>query len=51
MRFTFIGVCHLFPFRQIEERLSSYVEKYDIVLIEDESMAIPRKIFDAIVNH
>jgi len=35
---------------KIEERLPSYQQNYDIVLIEDESMTIPRKIFDAILN-
>ena len=37
-------------FSQIEERLPTYLESYDIVLIEDGTMAIPRKILDAIMN-
>jgi len=35
---------------KIEERLPTYLESYDIVLIEDGTMAIPRKILDAIMN-
>jgi len=36
---------------KIEERLPSYMQNYDIVLIEDESMNVPRRIFNAILNH
>jgi len=35
---------------KIDERLPSYMQNYDIVLVEDGTMSIPRKIFDAILK-
>jgi len=35
---------------QVEERLVSYLEKYDVVLIEDETMKVPQQILDAILK-